>query len=74
MRYWRQQGFYLLLGTLLAIGTWYATLHIPLDGFPGLFAKAAFAAILSGAVLLLFFRKDLATLVNTLFHKKGNPT
>ena len=70
MRYWRQQGAYLLLGILLAGGTCIATRALPLDGFPGLFAKAAFAALLSGAVLLLLFRQDLIDLKNTLLHRK----
>ena len=58
--YWGRQAHFALFAVALCAATWGCARLVPLSGFAGLLAKAAAAAALSGAAVLVLFRRDLA--------------
>ena len=62
--YFRAQAVYALGALALCSATWGVTKFIPFEGVSGLLAKGAVAAVLSLAVMLTFFRRDILAILH----------
>ena len=68
-RYWRQQGFFAAVALALCVVSWLAVSFIPFDGINGLLAKGVGAAIVSGVLTFILFRKDVFAVIDVLRRK-----
>ena len=66
--YWKSQAASLAATVALCVVAWCAAELVPLDGFGGLLAKGAVAALVSGGVALALFWRDARTMFDILRH------
>ena len=68
--YWQRQFRLFLLAVMLSSVTWCAAHLVTLTGIPGLFAKAAAAAAISGGFLFAFYQDIITELVKKTLRKQ----
>ena len=71
--YWKFQSAFLASALAFCAIAWCAASLVALDGFAGLCAKGAAAALASGCAVLVLFRHDVRALFDAL-HKRRNRT
>jgi len=68
--YWRSYAGFAAFSLALCAVAWLAARAIPLDGIPGLAAKAAAATLATAACIALCFRADIAELLGKLRRRR----
>ena len=68
--YWRNQTFMALAAIAPCLIALTAVRSIPMEGVPGLAVKAAAAAVLVSALVVVTFRRDVLDLLGILLRKK----
>jgi hypothetical protein len=70
-KYWKQQLFFAAAALGLCSITWLAVNFIALDRLQGLLLKGGVAALVSGGLMLVLFRRDVLDMVKTLGQKRA---
>jgi O-antigen/teichoic acid export membrane protein len=69
--YWRDQAVFAAFTLAVCAVAWFSADLVTLGGVPGLVAKGAITAVVSGAATLAVFRNDVAAVVKAARGRKG---
>ncbi len=69
--YWRDQAIFAAFTFAVCAVAWFSAGLVSLGGVPGLAAKGAIAAIVSGAASFIMFRNDVIAVVRATRERKG---
>ena len=69
--YWRDQAVFAAFTLAVCVAAWFSAGLVTLGGVPGLVAKGAITAVVSGAATLAVFRNDVAAVVKAARGRKG---
>lgn len=70
-KYRRMQLRFAGVAVVVCFAVWFAVSRIPLEGFKGLVAKGATAAIVASVCVLAVFRRDVPALVEAVMKRRG---